>query len=65
MRFLHTMLRVRDLDKAMAFYQGLLGLEEVRRRVDDKNRYTLVFLARPRMRRPPRKCSRPASGTAR
>ena len=29
MRFLHTMLRVRDLDKAMAFYQGLLGLEEV------------------------------------
>jgi lactoylglutathione lyase len=47
MRFLHTMLRVRDLDKAMAFYQGLLGLEEVRRRVDDKNRYTLVFLAAP------------------
>ena len=47
MRFLHTMLRVRDLDKALAFYQGLLGLEEVRRRVDDKNRYTLVFLAAP------------------
>ena len=34
MRFLHTMLRVRDLDAALAFYQGLLGLEEVRRRVD-------------------------------
>jgi lactoylglutathione lyase len=47
MRFLHTMLRVRDLDAAMAFYQGLLGLEEVRRRVDEKNRYTLVFLAAP------------------
>lgn len=47
MRFLHTMLRVRDLDKALAFYQGLLGLEEVRRRVDEKNRYTLVFLAAP------------------
>jgi lactoylglutathione lyase len=41
------MLRVRDLDKAMAFYQDLLGLEEVRRRVDEKNRYTLVFLAAP------------------
>jgi lactoylglutathione lyase len=47
MRFLHTMLRVRDLDAAMAFYCGLLGLEEIRRRVDDKNRYTLVFLAAP------------------
>jgi lactoylglutathione lyase len=47
MRFLHTMLRVRDLDKALAFYQGLLGLEEVRRRADEKNRYTLVFLAAP------------------
>ena len=47
MRFLHTMLRVRDLDAALAFYQGLLGLEEVRRRVDEKNRYTLVFLAAP------------------
>jgi lactoylglutathione lyase len=47
MRFLHTMLRVRDLDKAMAFYQDLLGLEELRRRVDEKNRYTLVFLAAP------------------
>ena len=45
MRFLHTMLRVRNLDAAMEFYGKLLGLQEVRRRVDDKNRYTLVFLA--------------------
>ena len=45
MRFLHTMLRVRNLDDALHFYRDLLGLEEVRRRVDDKNRYTLVFLA--------------------
>ena len=45
MRFLHTMLRVRNLDAAMEFYGKLLGLVEVRRRVDDKNRYTLVFLA--------------------
>ena len=47
MRFLHTMLRVRNLDAALEFYRDLLGLEEVRRRVDDKNRYTLVFLAAP------------------
>lgn len=47
MRFLHTMLRVRNLDAALEFYGKLLGLEEVRRRVDDKGRYTLVFLAAP------------------
>jgi lactoylglutathione lyase len=47
MRFLHTMLRVRNLDAALQFYCNLLGLEEVRRRVDNKNRYTLVFLAAP------------------
>jgi lactoylglutathione lyase len=47
MRFLHTMLRVRNLDAALHFYCDLLGLQEVRRRVDDKNKYTLVFLAAP------------------
>ena len=47
MRYLHTMLRVRDLDAAIDFYCNKLGLKEVRRRVDDKNRYTLVFLAGP------------------
>jgi len=47
MRYLHTMLRVRDLDAALDFYCDKLGLKEVRRRVDDKNRYTLVFLAAP------------------
>jgi lactoylglutathione lyase len=47
MRFLHTMLRVRNLDAALDFYCNKLGLEEVRRRVDDKARYTLVFLAAP------------------
>ena len=47
MRFLHTMLRVRDLDAALYFYVNLLGLQEVRRRVDDKNKFTLVFLAAP------------------
>ncbi len=47
MRYLHTMLRVRDLDAALDFFCSKLGLEEVRRRVDEKNRYTLVFLAAP------------------
>ena len=47
MRFLHTMLRVRNLDAALDFYCNLLGLQEVRRRVDEKNKYTLVFLAAP------------------
>jgi lactoylglutathione lyase len=45
MRYLHTMLRVRDLDRALDFYCDKLGLKEVRRRVDEKNKYTLVFLA--------------------
>jgi lactoylglutathione lyase len=47
MRYLHTMLRVRNLDAALDFFCGKLGLEEARRRVDEKNRYTLVFLAAP------------------
>lgn len=47
MKFLHTMLRVRDLDAALDFYVSKLGLQEVSRRVDEKNRYTLVFLAAP------------------
>ena len=48
MRFLHTMLRVRNLDEALDFYVNKLGLREVRRRDDEKNRYTLVFLAGPK-----------------
>jgi lactoylglutathione lyase len=47
MRYLHTMLRVRNLDQALDFYCNKLGLREARRRVDEKNRYTLVFLAGP------------------
>src|SRR5687767_9720063 len=47
MRYLHTMLRVRDLDRALDFYCNGLGLKETRRRVDDKNRYTNVFLTAP------------------
>jgi lactoylglutathione lyase len=47
MRYLHTMLRVRNLDDALDFYCNKLGLKEVRRRVDEKNKYTLVFLEAP------------------
>jgi lactoylglutathione lyase len=47
MRYLHTMLRVRNLDDALDFYVNKLGLKETRRRVDEKNRYTLVFLIAP------------------
>ncbi len=47
MRYLHTMLRVRNLDAALDFYCQKLGLKEIRRRTDEKNRFTLVFLAAP------------------
>lgn len=44
MRYLHTMIRVFDLDAALGFF-GLLGLQEVRRRDSERGRFTLVFLA--------------------
>ena len=44
MRYLHTMLRVRNLDTALKFYQDALGLKEVRRVDNDKAKFTLVFL---------------------
>ena len=47
MRYLHTMLRVRNLDVALKFYQDALGLKEVRRIENDKGRFTLVFLCSP------------------
>jgi len=45
MRFLHTMLRVRDLDAALDFFVEKLGLTEVRRRESEQGRFTLVFLS--------------------
>jgi lactoylglutathione lyase len=45
-KYLHTMVRVLDLDKSIAFYK-LLGLEETRRSVNEKGRFTLVFMAPP------------------
>jgi lactoylglutathione lyase len=44
MRYLHTMLRVRDLDAALAFFVGALGLHERARRDNEGGRFTLVFL---------------------
>ena len=44
--YLHTMVRVNDLEKSMAFYK-LLGLEETRRMDNEKGRFTLIFLAPP------------------
>lgn len=45
MRFLHTMLRVLDLDAALSFFVRDLGLVETRRRESEAGRYTLVFLS--------------------
>lgn len=47
MRYLHTMVRVRDLDEALDFWSRKLGLVEVRRSDYEKGRYTLVFLSAP------------------
>ena len=47
MRYLHTMVRVSDLDASLDFYVGKLGLVEVRRMENEKGRFTLVFLATP------------------
>jgi lactoylglutathione lyase len=47
MRYLHTMVRVRDLDRSLGFYCDLLGLREVRRIDNERGRFTLVFLAAP------------------
>jgi lactoylglutathione lyase len=44
MRYLHTMVRVRDLDAALRFFCDGLGLREVRRRDHEAGRFTLVFL---------------------
>jgi lactoylglutathione lyase len=45
-RYLHTMVRVLDLETSMAFYR-LLGLEETRRHESEQGRFTLVFMAPP------------------
>jgi lactoylglutathione lyase len=47
MKYLHTMVRVTDLEQSLDFYCRKLGLQELRRMENDKGRFTLVFLAAP------------------
>ena len=47
MHYLHTMVRVADLDASLSFYCGALGLEEISRMDVEKGRFTLVFLDAP------------------
>ncbi len=47
MRYLHTMIRVSDLDESLHFFCDLLGLREISRKNNEKGRFTLVFLAAP------------------
>ncbi len=47
MKYLHTMVRVNDVEKSLDFYCNALGLVELRRREDEAGRYTLIFLAAP------------------
>ena len=47
MKYLHTMVRVTDLDASLRFYRDALGLKELSRKDVPQGRYTLVFLAAP------------------
>jgi lactoylglutathione lyase len=47
MRYLHTMVRIRNIAESLKFYCEALGLKEIRRVENDKGRFTLIFLAAP------------------
>jgi lactoylglutathione lyase len=47
MEYVHTMIRVSDLEQSLSFYCDHLGLKEVQRTDNEKGRFTLVFLAAP------------------
>src|SRR5918996_5300164 len=47
MRYLHTMVRISNIEQSLDFYCKKLGLEEVRRMESEAGRYTLIFLAAP------------------
>jgi lactoylglutathione lyase len=47
MKYLHTMVRVTNIENSLAFYCGALGLEEQRRYDSEEGRFTLIFLAAP------------------
>ncbi len=59
MRYLHTMVRVADLQRSLDFYCGALGMVEIRRNESEKGRYTLVYLAAPQDATEARKCGAP------
>ena len=44
MKYLHTMVRVRDIDASLDFYCNQLGLKEIKRKENEKGRFTLIFL---------------------
>ena len=56
MRYLHTMVRVKDVDASLDFYCNKLGLEEVRHG-QRAGRYTLIFLAAPADRQRRQRCA--------
>ena len=45
MKYLHTMVRIENIDKSLNFYCNVLGLREIRRKESEKGRFTLIFLA--------------------
>lgn len=45
MRYLHTMVRIRNIDDSLAFYCGALGMREISRIENERGRFTLIFLA--------------------
>lgn len=47
MKYLHTMVRVTDVEQSLKFYRDGLGLEEVNRKDNEQGRYTLIFLRAP------------------
>ena len=47
MKYLHTMIRVKDVDESLRFFCDGLGLKETRRMEYEKGRFTLIFLAAP------------------
>ena len=48
MKYLHTMIRVKDINESLKFFCDGLGLKETRRMENEKGRFTLVFLAAPK-----------------
>jgi lactoylglutathione lyase len=47
MKYLHTMVRVTDIEQSLRFYRDALGLRELSRQIYPQGRYTLIFLAAP------------------